>query len=417
MPAQPILTRLAQAATLCSIALLAPIPHEARAQAKAGYSQDTVKIGVLTDMSGTFSDLSGAGSIEAVRMAIEDFKAQHKPAFKIEMISADHQNKPDIGSSKAREWYDVQGVDLITDVINSGVAIAVSKVAQEKNRIVMVTGAGTTRLHNEDCNPNTVHYGWDTRTFANGQARAHAERGNKRWYFIAVDYALGSSLVADATEAIKANGGSVVGTVKHPLSAADFSSYMLQAKASKAQVIGLANAGSDLINAVKAANEYGIAKDQAIAGLVASIIDVHAMGLQTTQGMILVEDFYWDLNDRSRAWSRRFFSSQKKMPNFVHAATYSSVLTYLKAVQAAGTDSAAAVMGQMKQSTINDAFTSNGKIRDDNKMVHDVYVMEVKKPSESKVPWDYYHVRRTIAASEASQPLANSRCAMVKKPG
>lgn len=402
------------AAFICAVSLLACVPV-ALAQTKKGFSGDTVKIGVLTDMSGAFSDLSGAGSVESARMAIEDFKAVSKPSFKIELIFADHQNKPDIGSLKAREWYDTQGVDMITDVINSGVAIAVSKVAMEKNKIVMVTGAGTTRLDNEDCNAFTVHYGWDTRTFANGQARAQAERGNKTWYFVAVDYALGTALVQDATEAVIANGGTVVGTIKHPLSAPDFSSYMLQAKASKAQVIGLANAGSDLINSVKAASEYGIAKDQAIAGLVASIIDVHAIGLKTTQGMILVEDFYWDLNDRTRAWGRRFFSTQKKMPNFVHAATYSSVLTYLKAVQAAGTDSPVDVMKQMKAGTINDMFTSNGKIREDNKMVHDVYVMEVKKPSESKVPWDYYHVRRTISAGEASQPLVTSKCSMVKK--
>lgn len=406
--------RIGLAAGICAASLLTFTPT-ASAQSKKGISGDSVKIGVLTDMSGAFADLSGAGSVEAARMAIEDFKASAKPSFKIELVSADHQNKPDVGSLKAREWYDVQGVDMITDVINSGVAIAVSKVALEKNKIVMVTGAGTTRLENEDCNAFTIHYGWDTRTFANGQARAQAERRNKTWYFVAVDYALGTSLVQDATDAVKANGGSVVGSIKHPLSAPDFSSYMLQAQASKAQVIGLANAGSDLINAVKSASEYGVAKNQAIAGLVASIIDIHALGLKTTQGMVLVEDFYWDLNDRTRAWSRRFFSTQKRMPNFVHAATYSAVLTYLKGVQEAGTDSPVDVMQQMKKAPINDIFTSNGRIREDNKMVHDVYVMEVKKPSESKVPWDYYHVRRTISASEASQPLASSKCAMVKK--
>ncbi len=409
------MTRIATAAALCA-ATIATLPGTAFAQNKQSYSQDVVKIGVLTDMAGVFADLSGAGSVEAARMAIEDFKAQHKPSFKIELISADHQNKPDVGAGKAREWYDVQGVDMITDVINSGVAIAVSKVAQEKNRVVMVTGAGTTRLENEDCNPNTIHYGWDTRTVANGQAQAQAERGNKSWYFVAVDYALGTALVQDATEAIKANGGTVVGVVKHPLSSPDFSSYMLQAKVSKAQVIGLANAGSDLINAMKAAGEYGVGKDHAIAGLVATIIDIHAIGLATTQGMVMVEDFYWDRNERTREWGRRFFSTQKKMPNFVHAATYSAVLTYLKAVQAAGGDEPADVLKQMKGATINDVFTGNGRIRDDNKMVHDVYVMEVKKPSESKVPWDYYHVRRTIAGADASQPLSTSKCAMVKKP-
>lgn len=397
-----------------SAALIAT--SSASAQNTGSFSQNTVKIGVLTDMSGIFADLAGAGSVAAAQMAIDDFKEQDHPTFKIELVSADHLNKADIGASRAREWYDVQNVDMITDVINSGVALAVSKVAQDKNKLVMVTGAGTTRLHNEDCNVNTIHYGWDTRTFANGHVRAQADQGRKSWYFVSVDYALGRSLEQDAAEAIKAVGGTVVGAVKHPISASDFSSFMLQAQSSGAQVIGLANAGSDLINAVKAANEYGIGKKQQLSGLVASIIDVHAMGLNVTQGMVLVEDFYWNLNDRTRAWSKRFFSTQKKMPNFVHAATYSSVLTYLKAVQAAGSDSPGEVVKQMKKMTINDVFTSNGKVRADNKMVHDVYVMEVKKPGESKVPWDYYHVKHTMPGNEASQPLSASKCPMVKQP-
>lgn len=388
----------------------------ASAQNKSTFSQNTVKIGILTDMSGIFADLAGAGSVAAAQMAIDDFKAQAQPTFAIELVSTDHLNKADIGASRAREWYDVQNVDMITDVINSGVALAVAKVAQDKNKLVMVTGAGTTRLHNEDCNANTIHYGWDTRTFANGHVRAQAEQGRKSWYFVAVDYALGRSLEQDATEAIKASGGTVVGSVKHPISASDFSSFLLQAQSSGAQVIGLANAGSDLINAVKASNEYGVGKKQQLSGLVASIIDVHAMGLGATQGMVIVEDFYWNLNDRTREWSKKFFSTQKKMPNFVHAGTYSSVLTYLKAVQAAGTDAPFEVIKQMKQMTINDVFTSNGKVRADNKMVHDVYVMEVKKPSESKVPWDYYHVRHTMPGNEASQPLSASKCPMAKQP-
>lgn len=402
------------AMALSAVALVAS--SNASAQNKESFSQNTVKIGILTDMSGIFADLAGSGSVAAAQMAIDDFKEQSKPTFKIELVSTDHLNKADVGASRAKEWYDVQNVDMITDVINSGVALAVAKVAQDKNKLVMVTGAGTTRLHNEDCNPNIIHYGWDTRTFANGHVRAQAEQGKKSWYFVAVDYALGRSLEQDATEAIKVNGGTVIGTVKHPISAADFSSFMLQAQSSGAQVIGLANAGSDLVNAVKAANEYGITKKQQLSALVASIIDVHAMGLNVTQGMVIVEDFYWNLDDRTRAWSRRFFSSQKKMPNFVHAATYSSVLTYLKAVQAAGTDTPAEVVKQMKKITINDIFTTNGKIRADNKMVHDVYVMEVKKPGESKVPWDYYHIRRTLPGSEASQPLSASKCSMVKQP-
>jgi len=239
--------------------------------------------------------------------------------------------------------------------------------------------------------------------------------GRVGWFFVSVDYALGRSLEQDATAAIKANGGTVEGSVKHPISAPDFSSFMLQAQSSKAQVVGIANAGADLVNAVKAAKEYGVTKTKRLAGLAATISDVHAMGLETTQGMVVVEDFYWDLNDRTRAWSSRFFEKQKRMPNLVQAATYSAVLTYLKAVLAAKTDDSAVVLKQMKQLTINDAFTGNGKIREDNKMVHDVYVMEVKKPGESKGPWDYYHVRRTLAGGKASQPLSESKCPMVRK--
>ncbi len=389
------------------------LPGVAQTQSKV--SQDVVKIGVLTDMSGTFADLSGAGSVHAAQMAIDDFKATAKPGFKIELVSADHQNKPDIASARAREWYETQGVDMITDLINSGVAIAVSKVAQQKSRVAIVTGAGTTRLENEDCNPFTVHYGWDTRSNAFGQAKAQAAQGRTNWYFVAVDYALGSSLVAEATEALSANNGKVVGVVKHPLNTTDFSSFLLQAQAAKPQVIVFANAGSDFINGVKTANEFGVNKNFALAGLVATIIDVHSLGLQSTQGMTMVEDFYWNLDDETRKWSRRFYQSQKRMPNFVHAATYSSVMTYLKAVKASGTDEATAVMAQMKRSEINDVFTRNGKIRADNKMIHDVYMLEVKKPSESKEPWDYYHVKGRIAGNEVAQPLSASKCSMVKK--
>jgi branched-chain amino acid transport system substrate-binding protein len=384
-------------------------------QAQARISQDVVKIGVLTDMSGAFADLSGAGSVQVAQMAIDDFKAAAKPTFKIELISADHQNKPDIASARAREWYEAQGVDMITDLINSGVAIAVSKVAHQRSRIAMVTGAGTTRLENEDCNPFTIHYGWDTRSNSYGQVKAQAAQGRTNWYFVSVDYALGSSLVAEATEALTANKGKVVGVVKHPLNTTDFSSFLLQAQGAKPQVIAFANAGSDFINAVKTANEFGVNKKFALAGLVASIIDVHSLGLASTQGMTVVEDFYWNLDDETRKWSRRFYQSQKRMPNFVHAATYSSVMTYLKAVQATGTDDAAVVVDQMKRSEINDVFTRNGKIRADNKMVHDVYMLEVKKPSESKEPWDYYHVKGKIAGNEAAQPLSASKCSMVKK--
>ncbi len=389
--------------------------QNATAQNKTSLSGDKVKIGVLTDMSGVFSDLSGTGSVLSAQMAIDDFKAKYNPTFPIELIYADHQNKPDVASAKAREWYDTQGVDMITDVINSGVAIAVSKIALDKKKVLMVTGSGSTRLHNEDCNPYSIHYGWDTRTFANAQVKALAEQGKKSWYFVSVDYALGQALEKDATEAIKESGGTVVGSVKHPLNSSDFSSYVLQAIASKAQVVAFANAGGDLINSVKAANEFGMKKNQTITGLVTSIIDVNSMGVELTQGMYLVEDYYWDIDDSTREFGRRFFIKQKRMPNFVHAALYSSVLTYLKGVQAAKTDSTEEVIKQMKKMPINDYFTKNGKIREDNKMIHDVYFFEVKKPSEVKSPWDYYILKKKISASDVSQSLASSKCSMVAK--
>ena len=388
---------------------------DALAQDKSLLSGDKVKIGVLTDMAGVFSDLSGSGSVLAAQIAIDDFKAKYSPSFSIELVSADHQNKPDVASTKAREWYDTQGVDMITDVINSGVAIAVSKVALEKKKVLMVTGSGSTRLHNEDCNAYSIHYGWDTRTFVNAQVKALAEQGKKSWYFVSVDYALGQALEFDGAEAIKASGGSVVGSIKHPLNSSDFSSYIIQAIGSKAQVVAFANAGGDLINAVKASKEYGLTKNQTVAGLVTSIFDVHSMGVELSQGMYLVEDYYWDLDESTREFGKKFFLKQKKMPNFVHAALYSSVLTYLKSVQEAKTDNAEEVIKQMKKMTINDYFTKNGKIREDNKMIHDVYFFEVKKPNEVKSPWDYYTLKKKLSASEVTPPLSASRCSMVNK--
>lgn len=385
------------------------------AQATASVSDNVVRIGVLTDMSGIFADLGGSGSITAAQMAIDDFKARTAPAFKIELVSADHQNKADIASAKAREWYDTQGVDMVTDLINSAVALAVSKVTQEKKRVVMVTGAGTSRLTNEECSPNTVHYGWDTNALANGQGKFITAQGKDTWYFVTVDYALGKAIEHDVTAAVTKADGKIVGSVKHPINSPDFSSFILQAQASKAKVIGIASAGGDLNNAVKAAKEYGITKSQTLVGLASSISDVHGMGLETTQGMILVEDFYWDLNDKTREWSKRFFAKQKRMPNMIHAATYSAVSTYLSAVAATGTDESSKVMEQMKKASINDMFASNGRIREDGRMIHDMYLMEVKKPSESRRPWDYFHVRKTIPADEAFQPLSLSRCAAIRK--
>jgi len=399
-------------------ALLIPTANTVLAQAKPAamkLSGDMVKIGVLTDMSGVYSDLGGQGSVTAAQMAVDDYKAQYKPKFKIELVYADHQNKPDVGSNKVREWYDTQGVDMVTDVLNSGVALAVAKVTQEKNRIMINTGAASTRLTNEDCSPNTVHYVYDTYALANGPGKAVTKAGGDTWFFLTADYAFGTSLEKDTTDAVKANGGKVLGSVRHPLNASDFSSFMLQAQASKAKVVGLANAGGDTINSIKAANEFGLTKNQTIVGLLTTIIDIHSLGLATTQGMMFTEGFYWNLNDDTRAWSRRFFSVHKKMPSMLHAGTYSAVMTYLKAVQAAGTDDAATVMKKMKATPINDFFAKNGKIREDGRMVHDMYLVQVKKPAESKEPWDYYNIKAVIPGSEAFQPLALSRCPLVKK--
>jgi len=399
-------------------ALLIPAAGNVLAQAKSTAMKLTdngVKIGVLTDMSGVYSDLGGQGAVTAVQMAIDDYKAQYKPKFNIEMVYADHQNKADVGSNKVREWYDTQGVDMVTDVLNSGVALAVAKVTQEKKRVLMVVGAGSTRLTDQDCTPNTVHYAYDTFSLANVAGKAIVRNGGDTWFFLTADYAFGQSLESDATNVIKANGGKVLGSVRHPLNASDFSSYLLQAQASKAKIIGLANAGGDTINAIKAASEFGITKKQNLAGLLMFITDIHALGLQTTQGMLLTSGFYWDKDDATRAFSKRYFAKTKRMPTMVQAGDYSAVTTYLKAVQAAGTDEAAAVMNKMKATPVNDFFAKNGTIRGDGRMIHDMYLMQVKKPSESKYPWDYYDIKGVVPGNEAFQSLSVSHCPLVKK--
>lgn len=368
---------------LCAIAVALSLPAQSSsAQQNQGVSDGVVRIGVLTDMGGVFSDLAGQGSVIAVQMAIDDFTAAEKPKFKIETISADHQNKPDIATGIARQWYDTNGVDLITEVINSGVALAVSTVAESKNKMLIVTGSGSTRLTNEQCAPFTISYTWDTYSFARGQSRIVKKMGLDSWYFVAVDYALGKSLVAEASPAIVQSGGSVAGTVYHPINTPDFSSFLLQAQSSKAKVIGLANAGVDLLNAIKAAKDFKISPAQTIVPLVGTITEVHALGAEAAQGMILVEPFYWDLDDLSRKWSQRFFDKHGKMPNFVQAGVYSAVVNYLRAVKAAGSDNAAVVVKQLKSMPINDMFARNAKIREDGRMVHDLYLVQVKKPSD-----------------------------------
>ena len=370
---------------------------------------------MLTDLSGVYSDVAGKGTVVATQMAIDDFLAKEKPAFKIEMVSADHQNKGDIAANKAREWFERGGVDVVSELVTTSVALAVQKIAKEKNRVALISGAASTRVTNEDCNDVTVHWTYDTYAVANGTAKAVTQSGGKKWFFLTADYAFGHSLEKDAAAVVKANGGDVLGAVRHPFPGADFSSFLLKAQASGAQIIGLANAGGDTINSIKQAAEFGITPKQQLAGLLMFISDVHSLGLKTTQSMYLTEGFYWNLNDDTRAWSKRFFDLQKRMPTMIQAGQYSSVMHYLKAVKAIGSDDTARVMTQMKKTPINDFFAKNGVIRADGRMVHDMYLLQVKKPSESTTPWDYYNVRATIPAAEAFQPLSASTCPLIKK--
>jgi branched-chain amino acid transport system substrate-binding protein len=384
--------------------------------AHAQVSDGVVKIGVLTDMSGEYSDISGQGAVVATQMAIDDFVAQEKPAFKVEMVYADHQNKGDIAANKAREWFERDGVDIVTDLVTSSTALAVMKIGKEKNKLVFVSGAASTKITNEDCNDVTVHYTYDTYALANGTAKYVVKNGGKTWFFLTADYAFGHSLEKDATDVIVANGGKVVGSVASPFpGTTDFSSFLLKAQASGSQIIGLANAGTDTTNSIKQAAEFGITPKQSLAGLLVFLSDVHALGLKTAQGMYLTEGFYWDLNDTTRAWSKRFFEKFKKMPTMTQAGDYSSVMHYLRAVKAVNSDDTQKVMAQMKKTPINDFFAKGGRIRDDGRMVHDMYLFQVKKPSESTAPWDYYKLIATIPADDAFQSLSASRCPLIKK--
>jgi len=331
------------------------------------------------------------------------------------MVSADHQNKADIASNKAREWIERENVDTVTELVTTSTALAVMKVAKEKDRIVLMSGPASTPITNEQCNDVSVHYTYDTYALANGTAKAVTQQGGKTWFFLTADYAFGQALEKDASAVVVANGGKVVGSVRHPFPGSDFSSFLLKAQASGAQVIGLANAGADTTNAIKQAAEFGVTPKQSLAGLLMFITDIHSLGLKPTQGMYLTTGFYWDRNDETRAWSKRFFDKQKKMPTMVQAGQYSSIYHYLKAVKAAGSDDTTKVMAMMKKTPINDFFAKNGQIRADGRMVHDMYLVQVKKPGESKYPWDYYTIKATIPAAEAFQPLAQSRCPLVKK--
>jgi branched-chain amino acid transport system substrate-binding protein len=381
--------------------------------AQAQVSGDTIKIGLITDLSGVYSDVDGNGGAEAVRMAIADMGGAVN-GKKIQFIVADHQNKADIAASKAREWFDREGVDMLIGGTNSGASLAMAKVAAEKKKVFIAIGGGTARLTNEDCSPYTVHYAYDTVALARGTGSAMVKQGGKSWYFLTADYAFGQSLEKDTTAVIKANGGNVLGSVKHPLSASDFSSFLLQAQSSKAQVLGLANAGGDFINSMKAANEFGLTQKMKVAGLLVFINDIHTLGLNTTQGLYLTDGWYWDQNDATRAWSKRYFAKMKKEPSMVQAADYSATTNYLNAVKAIGTDDADKVMAQLKKTKINDMFAKNGEIRPDGRMVHDMYLMQVKTPKESKTPWDYYKVVATIPGAQAYTTKAETQCAAWK---
>lgn len=378
-------------------------------------SDNVVKIGVLTDTSGQYSDFAGLGSVEAVKLAVEDFGGT-VAGNKIEVVSADHQNKPDVGSAIAGRWYDTEGVDMITDLVGSAPALAVVEVGKQKERVVMVTGAYSSRLSNESCTPYSVHYQIDTVALTSTPKRL-VKQGGDTWFFVTADYAFGHAMERDATEVIKAAGGKTVGGVKHPFNNTDFSSYMLQAQASGAKMIALANAGGDMINSVKSANEFGIGKSgkQSVVAMAFLITDVHALGLDKAQGLYTVEGFYWDMDEQTRKFAERFHKRMNKMPSAIQAAAYSATLTYLNAVKATGTDLAAAVMQQMKSTPVNDIYAKNGKIRPDGRLMKDIYLVQVKKPSESTKPWDYYHLRATVPAEEAFQPLSQSRCPLVEK--
>jgi len=396
-----------------ALALAAAAASCAFAPAHAQVSGDIIKIGLLTDLSGVYSDVDGNGGAEAVKMAIADLGSQVN-GKKIQFIVADHQNKADIASSKAREWFDQQGVDLLIGGTNSGANLAMAKVAAEKKKVFISIGAGSAQLTNEQCSPYTVHYAYDTVALARGTGTAMVKQGGKSWYFLTADYAFGQSLEKDTTDVVKANGGTVVGSVKHPLSASDFSSFLLQAQTSKAQVLGLANAGADFINATKAANEFGISKTMKLAGLLVFINDIHTLGLNATQGLYLTEGWYWDANPETRAWSKRYFAKMKKEPSMLQAADYSATTNYLNAVKAVGSDDADKVMAYLKKTKINDMFAKNGEIRPDGRMVHDMYLMQVKKPSESKYPWDYYKLVSTIPGNQAYLTKAETKCASWK---
>ncbi len=384
----------------------------ALAFASGAQAQEKVKIGFVTDLSSLYSDLEGKGGQTAIQMAIDDFggKVLGQP---IELLVADHQNKADIAASKAREWIDTAGVTMIFGGTNSGTALATAKVAQEKKRVYFNNGAATSALTNEQCSPYTVHYAYDTVALAKGTGAAVVDQGGKSWFFLTADYAFGHALEADTTKVIKEKGGTVVGAVRAPLNASDFSSFLLQAQNSKAQILGLANAGGDTVNSIKAAKEFGIGKTMKVAGLLVFLSDIHSLGLKNTEGLLHTTSWYWDLNDNTRKWAQRYFEKTKRMPTDIQAADYSAVTAYLKAVEAAKTTDSDKVMEQLKKLPINDFF-AKGTIRPDGRFVHDMYLVQAKSPAESKKPWDYLKVVKTLPGDQVFTTKAESKCALWK---
>ena len=386
--------------------------------AQAAISGGVVKIGVMNDMSGPYADVTGPGSVVAAKMAVEDYVKATGSKLKIEIVSADHQNKPDVGSSIARKWYDAEGVDMITDVPTSSVALAVSQVTTDKNKVNVNTGGGSSDLTGKACSPNFVHWLYDTWMLAHGTGSAVVKSGGDSWFFLTADYAFGQALERDTSDVVKASGGKVLGSVKVPLGTADFSSFLLQAQSSKAKIVGLANAGADTINSIKQAAEFGIVKGgQKLAGLLVFLSDVHGLGLQTAQGLNLTETFYWDLNDQTRTWSKRFAAANGgKYPGADHAGVYAGVLHYLKAVDALQDDTdGKAIVAKMKAIPTDDILFGKGTIREDGRKLHPAYLFEVKKPSESKYPYDYYKLLQTIPADQAFRPIDQGGCALVAK--
>jgi len=403
-----------EAARLTALAAIAAAGVLGAGPARAQISDDVVKIGVLTDMSSLYSDATGKGSLIAAEMAVADYggKVAGKP---IEVIGADHQNKPDVGANIARTWYDTDQVDTIVDVPTSSIALAVQQITREKNKVFLMSGPGSSDLTGPACSPNGIHWTYDTYALAHVAGKAMVERGEKSWFFITADYAFGHALERDTAEVVKAHGGKVLGAVRVPLNTADFSSFVLQAQASKAQVIGLANAGGDTQNAIKQASEFGLTQGgQKLLALLFQITDTHSLGLKVAGGMTLTEGFYWDIDDETRAFSKRFLEKAGHMPTMIQAGVYSSIMHYLKAIEATKSDEAKTVIAKMKATPIHDFFARNGHIREDGRMVHDMYLVQVKTPAESKGEWDVYKILATVPGDQAYRPMDQGGCPLVK---